>query len=237
MSFISRCRYHDALVRIYFLLNMWFRETQSCNAVPVGGCSSPIFLQGQIHIIIFSPGFPLLTHFLVKKQTNQGGFNLGGTNATGQVPNITGNYGLIDRDTPVSAMTKKSYTSGEDFVLVFSDEFNTDGRTFYPGDDPFWEAVDFHYWGTVAIFVFSFFSVWMLRIRFLVQNDLEWYDVNQRWSISCYWLPFISYAPPFFLFIYLKATTRGGSLRLTLENVANPLNNHNLSYRSGMVCC
>lgn len=30
--------------------------------------------------------------------------------------------------------------------LVFSDEFNTDGRTFYPGDDPYWEAVDLHYW-------------------------------------------------------------------------------------------
>jgi hypothetical protein len=30
--------------------------------------------------------------------------------------------------------------------LVFSDEFNTDGRTFYPGDDPFWEAEDLHYW-------------------------------------------------------------------------------------------
>jgi hypothetical protein len=101
-------------------------------------------------------GFPILTHFLVsKKQTNQGGFNLGGTNATGQVPNITGNFGLIDRDTPASAMTKKSYTTGEEFVLVFSDEFNTDGRTFFPGDDPYWEAVDFHYWGTVGIFVFS----------------------------------------------------------------------------------
>lgn len=30
--------------------------------------------------------------------------------------------------------------------LVFSDEFNTDGRTFYPGEDPYWEAVDLHYW-------------------------------------------------------------------------------------------
>lgn len=35
-------------------------------------------------------------------------------------------------------------------VLVFSDEFNQDGRTFYPGDDPYWEAVDLHYWGTVS---------------------------------------------------------------------------------------
>jgi beta-glucan synthesis-associated protein KRE6 len=31
---------------------------------------------------------------------------------------------------------------------VFSDEFNVDGRTFWPGDDPFWEAVDLHYWET-----------------------------------------------------------------------------------------
>ncbi|KAG6880328.1 hypothetical protein C0992_011077 [Termitomyces sp. T32_za158] len=30
--------------------------------------------------------------------------------------------------------------------LVFSDEFYVDGRTFYPGDDPYWEAVDLHYW-------------------------------------------------------------------------------------------
>jgi hypothetical protein len=34
--------------------------------------------------------------------------------------------------------------------LVFSDEFNTDGRTFYPGDDPYWEAVDLHYWAVCA---------------------------------------------------------------------------------------
>jgi beta-glucanase (GH16 family) len=39
--------------------------------------------------------------------------------------------------------------------LVFSDEFNTDGRTFYPGDDPYWEAADLHYWAT---------------------NNMEWYD-------------------------------------------------------------
>ena len=26
--------------------------------------------------------------------------------------------------------------AGETFELVFSDEFNVDGRTFYPGDDP-----------------------------------------------------------------------------------------------------
>ena len=30
-------------------------------------------------------------------------------------------------------------------VSQFSDEFNTDGRTFYPGDDPYFEAVDIWY--------------------------------------------------------------------------------------------
>lgn len=34
--------------------------------------------------------------------------------------------------------------------------------------------------------------------------------------------------------VKLAATTKGGALRLTLEKV-QPQNNHNLSYRSGMV--
>ncbi|KAF8890771.1 beta-glucan synthesis-associated protein SKN1 [Infundibulicybe gibba] len=134
-------------------------------------------------------GFPLLSHFLTKKQTNQGGFNLGGINATGQIADMPGNFGLIDRDTPQDVFTKKSYQSPNDeWTLVFSDEFNIDGRTFYPGDDPYWEAVDLHYWGT---------------------NDLEWYDPE-------------------------GATTKGGALRLTLSKVA-PIDNHNLTYRSGMI--
>jgi beta-glucanase (GH16 family) len=85
-----------------------------------------------------------------QKLTNQGGFNLGGINATGQIPDLPGNYGLVDKDTPESAKTLKSYHNDDDLVLVFSDEFNADGRTFYPGDDPFWEGVDLHYWGTVS---------------------------------------------------------------------------------------
>lgn len=37
---------------------------------------------------------------------------------------------------------------GNTYHLVFSDEFEVDGRSFFPGDDPYWEAVDLHYWGT-----------------------------------------------------------------------------------------
>lgn len=71
----------------------------------------------------------------------------------------------MDKDTPENVKTKTGY-DGQDYVLVFSDEFNVDGRTFFEGDDPFWEAVgqwfdgvsrfyslfcrikDFHYWAT-----------------------------------------------------------------------------------------
>ncbi|RHZ45797.1 SKN1/KRE6 family beta-glucan synthesis-associated protein, partial [Aspergillus thermomutatus] len=62
--------------------------------------------------------------------------------------------GLIDPDTPDSAKTKTS-ADGKEWKLVFSDEFNTEGRTFYDGDDPFYQAVDLWYG---------------------VTQDLEWYD-------------------------------------------------------------
>lgn len=64
---------------------------------------------------------------------------------------------LIDDDTPEDAKTRTGW-DGEDYVLVFSDEFNTDGRSFYRGDDPYWEAVDLAYWAT---------------------KDQEWYDPGQ----------------------------------------------------------
>ncbi|TFK43746.1 glycoside hydrolase family 16 protein [Crucibulum laeve] len=75
-------------------------------------------------------------------------------NSTGQVPSM-GNFGLIDQDTPLQARRKASAKDGTEMILVFSDEFNTNGRSFYPGDDPYWEAADLHYWAT---------------------NNKEWYD-------------------------------------------------------------
>ncbi|KAF2470578.1 beta-glucan synthesis-associated protein SKN1 [Lindgomyces ingoldianus] len=62
--------------------------------------------------------------------------------------------GLIDPDTPRNALTRKSH-DGTTQNLVFSDEFNKDGRTFYDGDDPYFQAVDIWYGAT---------------------QDLEWYD-------------------------------------------------------------
>ncbi|KAJ6551470.1 beta-glucan synthesis-associated [Mycena capillaripes] len=90
-------------------------------------------------------------------------------NATGQVASI-GNFGLIDLDTPSEAYTIKSLYSGRDMKLVFSDEFNTDGRSFYPGDDPYWEAVDLHYWAVGVLF--SRFSWCSSRERQTIWNGL-----------------------------------------------------------------
>ncbi|KAF7303707.1 GH16 domain-containing protein [Mycena indigotica] len=76
-------------------------------------------------------------------------------NASGQVASI-GNFGLIDLNTPKEFYKIASYYDpSKEMQLVFSDEFEEEGRTFYPGDDPYWEAVDMHYWST---------------------GDLEWYD-------------------------------------------------------------
>ncbi|OMH79869.1 putative beta-glucan synthesis-associated protein [Zancudomyces culisetae] len=53
----------------------------------------------------------------------------------------------VDIDTPSHV---KSFTSsvGETWKLVFSDEFNRDGRSFFPGHDKVWEAQELWYWAT-----------------------------------------------------------------------------------------
>ncbi len=62
--------------------------------------------------------------------------------------------GLVDPDTPDSAKSRQG-ANGNGQTLVFSDEFNTPGRTFYDNDDPYWQAVDIWYGATM---------------------DIEWYD-------------------------------------------------------------
>jgi hypothetical protein len=80
-------------------------------------------------------GFPVISFALRRELSSQGGFNLGGINATGQVPNMPGNWGLIDKDTPKNLYTKKSWNDPKtDMQLVFSDEFEVEGRSFYPGE-------------------------------------------------------------------------------------------------------
>ncbi|KAJ8594095.1 glycoside hydrolase family 16 protein [Rhizopogon salebrosus TDB-379] len=68
-------------------------------------------------------------------------------NATGQVPFLFQMSELIDPETPSSAKTRTGF-DGLPYQLVFSDEFNKPNRTFWPGDDPFWEAADIWYSST-----------------------------------------------------------------------------------------
>ncbi|KAG8884997.1 hypothetical protein FRB97_002504 [Tulasnella sp. 331] len=109
-------------------------------------------------LVTLFAGYPIITYFSSHPLPTLGSLNLGGINKTGQVPSMTGNWALIDKDTPQSAYTINSFYDNSEMDLVFSDEFNVDGRSFYPGDDPYWEAVDLYYWPTV---------------------DLEWYDPAQ----------------------------------------------------------
>jgi len=93
------------------------------------GCLG-IIVGGLLTLFI---AYPIITH---TRNNEENGHPLG-VNATGQVPEMTwGNRGLIDEHTPQDALKKKDWNSGKEWNLIFSDEFNVDGRSFYPGDDP-----------------------------------------------------------------------------------------------------
>jgi beta-glucan synthesis-associated protein KRE6 len=50
--------------------------------------------------------------------------------------------GWIDPDTQMSEKFRKSFVDDRDYELVFSDEFNTEGRQFHDGKDSRWTAMD-----------------------------------------------------------------------------------------------
>lgn len=105
-------------------------------------------------LIVLFAGYPIISAYKDPLPKTLGAYNLGGINSTGQVAAVIGDFGLIDKDTPHEVYTRTGF-DGSAYSLAFSDEFNVDGRTFFPGDDPYWEGVDLHYWPT---------------------NDFEWYD-------------------------------------------------------------
>lgn len=69
---------------------------------------------------------------------------------------------LVDPDTPDDAL-EHTALDGSKWPLVFSDEFNKEGRTFYDGDDQYWTAPDIHYAAT---------------------TDLEWYDPDASITVN-----------------------------------------------------
>ncbi|KAL7418590.1 hypothetical protein Q5752_007048 [Cryptotrichosporon argae] len=108
-------------------------------------------------LIVLFAGYPIINWWYddeASSGSSTSGYNLGGVNSSGQVPDIANFPTLIDADTPSDVYTRTGF-DGNTWTLVFSDEFEKDGRTFYDGDDPFWTAMDFNYWAT---------------------GDFEWYD-------------------------------------------------------------
>ncbi|KAF7189721.1 Beta-glucan synthesis-associated protein KRE6 [Pseudocercospora fuligena] len=106
-------------------------------------------------LLILFIGYPILT--FVQNKINPGGDSCSSDPdcLSDQQPLLKNlRTGLIDPDTPSSAMTRTG-DNGKKQQLVFSDEFNELGRTFYDGDDPYFQAMD--YWYGVTM-------------------DLEWYD-------------------------------------------------------------
>ncbi|TIB72758.1 glycoside hydrolase family 16 protein [Wallemia mellicola] len=109
-------------------------------------------------LLMLFAGYPIYDEFKPNTHTPSGQYAK--FNSTGQVEWTVPDRNLIDRDTPKDAYVRSSGfgTDNREYKLVFSDEFSQDGRSFYEGDDPYWEAHDAHYWGT---------------------NNLEWYSPRQ----------------------------------------------------------
>jgi hypothetical protein len=78
-------------------------------------------------ILTLFAGYPIITHFTENPPRTGGAYNLGGINSTGQTPMIANFPSLIDPDTPISAHSRIGF-EGAEYQLVFSDEFNKDGR-------------------------------------------------------------------------------------------------------------
>ncbi|KAI5779289.1 beta-glucan synthesis-associated [Geopyxis carbonaria] len=110
-----------------------------------------LFVGGLLTMFV---GWPILTYMREGRSESSGPAEL----SQHVFPILKAARPLIDPDTPEYALTRKSVLGQGELKLVFSDEFNEDGRTFYENEDQFWQAADLHYAST---------------------QDLEWYDPDQ----------------------------------------------------------
>ncbi|KAF8934536.1 hypothetical protein BGZ47_010339 [Haplosporangium gracile] len=80
--------------------------------------------------------------FVIDSQQHQRGGLLGPLSKTASSTVVkAATEMMVDPDTPQGKRTTVA-KDGQLWDLVFSDEFNQDGRSFAPGQDPHWEAVD-----------------------------------------------------------------------------------------------
>jgi len=112
-------------------------------------------------------GYPVMSYIYKSYVTQPAvGSNPGGINGTGQVAMLTSmRNGLIDLETPKSEYTRLSQDGTTELQLVFSDEFNEDGRSFYPEDDPWVE-------------------VKKTEESFQRQSDVLWEKGEEKWTLN-----------------------------------------------------
>ncbi|PWY99629.1 SKN1-domain-containing protein, partial [Testicularia cyperi] len=170
-----------------------YLRTHICNGRGMLNVSTLLVL--LLAIMMLFAGYPLLSvYFFYRERPVKTGFGLGGSNGTGQVPSFDkGFFQLIDADTPSSAYNWANPIDSASYHLVFSDEFEVDGRTFWPGDDPFWEAVDLHYWVTGDYEWYSpeavntshgFLNIWMEE---MTNHNLNFRSgMVQSWNKFCF---------------------------------------------------
>ncbi|KAJ5253865.1 hypothetical protein N7524_011045 [Penicillium chrysogenum] len=143
--------------------------------VNVGGLA--IFTLGLLVLFI---GYPLISSLVGMAKHHDGACHPADTLCldVGERPLLQNlRMGLIDPDTPKEALTKKS-ANGKEMKLVFSDEFNMPGRTFFEDDDPFFQAVDIWYGVTQdKEKALSSFGLITLRITVLT-TDPGWYKAG-----------------------------------------------------------
>ncbi len=113
-------------------LHDWKKESHS-HAMSWRGIANVLTLAFLVvGLVALFAGYPIISHFeKLYNASKKGGYNLGGTNGSGQVPDLP-LFSLIDADTPASALKRVSAADGKSYHLVFSDEFEQEGRTFWP---------------------------------------------------------------------------------------------------------
>lgn len=79
-------------------------------------------------VLVLFGAAPIIQVALTSKESYKGGFNIGGVNLSSQI--FDGVRGLVDSDTPMQARTRMSMDGKKKMKLVFSDEFETPGRSF-----------------------------------------------------------------------------------------------------------
>lgn len=113
-----------------FTLRTW----TSARALVNGGSALVLILA----ILMLFVGYPIFTQYY-PSNTHSAGLN-----ASGQMGTVAGvRMGLIDPDTPRDAYTRLSTDGTTMMNLVFSDEFETPGRSFYPGNEYVYSLLPF----------------------------------------------------------------------------------------------